>query len=46
MPNLTELSEGETALRTVERDWNAPAQHWNSAGLVALYTQGCSTLNS
>src|SRR5499427_4305016 len=39
MPNLTELSEGETALRAVERDWNAAAQHWNSAGLVALYTE-------
>ena len=39
MPDLTELSEGETALRAVERDWNAAAQHWNSAGLVALYTE-------
>jgi ketosteroid isomerase-like protein len=39
MPNLAELSEGETALRAVERDWNAAAQHWNSAGLVALYTE-------
>ena len=39
MPDLTELSEGETALRAVERDWNAAAKHWNSAGLVALYTE-------
>src|ERR1700757_2384705 len=39
MPDLTEVSEGETALRAVERDWNAAAQHWNSAGLVALYTE-------
>jgi ketosteroid isomerase-like protein len=39
MPDLTELSEGETALRAVERHWNAAAQHWNSAGLVALYTE-------
>ena len=39
MPNLAELSEGETALRAVERDWNAAAQDWNSAGLVALYTE-------
>jgi hypothetical protein len=33
-----ELSEGETALRTVERDWNAAAQHWDAASLVKLYT--------
>src|SRR5262249_7950763 len=39
MPDLAELSEGETALRSVERDWNAAAQDWNSAGLVALYTE-------
>jgi hypothetical protein len=39
MPDLTEVSEGETALRAVERDWNAAGQHWNSAGLVALYTE-------
>jgi ketosteroid isomerase-like protein len=39
MPELTEVSEGETALRAVERDWNAAAQHSNSAGLVALYTE-------
>src|SRR5262249_33421742 len=39
MPDLAELSEGETALRAVERDWNAAAQDWNSAGLVALYTE-------
>lgn len=39
MPDLTELSEGETALRAVERDWNAAAQHWSSEGLVALYTE-------
>jgi ketosteroid isomerase-like protein len=37
MPDLTEVSEGETAL--VERDWNAAAQNWNSGGLVALYTE-------
>ena len=39
MPDFTELSEGETALRAVERDWNAAAQDWNSASLVALYTE-------
>src|SRR5215469_7953427 len=39
MSDLAELSEGETALRTVERDWNAAAQHWSSAELVALYTE-------
>jgi hypothetical protein len=39
MPDLIEMSEGETALRAVERDWNVAAQHWNSAGLVALYTE-------
>ena len=39
MPDLTELSEGETALRAVEHDWNSAAQHWNSAKLVALYTE-------
>jgi ketosteroid isomerase-like protein len=39
MPDLAELSEGETALRAVERDWNAAAQNWNSPGLVALYTE-------
>jgi ketosteroid isomerase-like protein len=39
MPDLTEQSEGETALRAVEHDWNAAAQHWNSAGLAALYTE-------
>jgi hypothetical protein len=36
MPDFTELSEGETALRAVERDWNAAAQDWNSARLVSL----------
>ena len=39
MPDSTERSEGEEALRAVERDWNAAAQHWNSPGLVALYTE-------
>jgi uncharacterized protein (TIGR02246 family) len=39
MPDLAELSESETALRAVERDWNAAAQDWNSAGLAALYTE-------
>jgi uncharacterized protein (TIGR02246 family) len=38
MPDLTNLSEGETALRAVEHDWNAAAKDWNSAGLAALYT--------
>src|SRR4051794_17420913 len=32
-------SEGETALRAVERDWNAAAEHWDAAGLAALYTE-------
>ena len=32
-------SEGETALRAVERDWNAAAEHWDAAGLTALYTE-------
>jgi len=39
MPDLAALSEGETALRAVERDWNAAAQDWDSTGLVALYTE-------
>ena len=38
MTDLPELSEGERALRTVERDWNAAAQHWDSESLAALYT--------
>jgi len=38
MPDLTELSEGQRALRAVEHDWNAAAKDWNSAGLTALYT--------
>ena len=38
MTDLPELSEGERALRTVERDWNAAAQHWNAESLGALYT--------
>ena len=38
MTDLSELSEGERALRTVERDWNAAAQHWDAESLVALYT--------
>jgi ketosteroid isomerase-like protein len=38
MTDLLELSEGERALRTVERDWNAAAQHWDAERLVALYT--------
>ena len=29
----------DRALRAVEHDWNAAAQHWNSAGLAALYTE-------
>jgi uncharacterized protein (TIGR02246 family) len=32
-------SEDETALRAVERDWNAAAEHWDTASLAALYTQ-------
>ena len=32
-------SEGETTLRAVERDWNAAAEHWDAAGLTALYTK-------
>jgi len=30
---------GEAALRAVERDWNAAALHWDTAGLAALYTE-------
>jgi len=32
-------NEGETALRAVERDWNAAAVRWDCAGLAALYTE-------
>jgi uncharacterized protein (TIGR02246 family) len=39
MPDSTVCSEGETALRAVERDWNAAAEHWDTAGLAALYTE-------
>ena len=38
MTDFSELSEGERAIRTVERDWNAAAQHWDAESLVALYT--------
>jgi uncharacterized protein (TIGR02246 family) len=38
MTDLPELAEGERALRTVERDWNAAARHWDAEGLTALYT--------
>ena len=39
MSDSTVHSEGETALRAVERDWNAAAEHWDAAGLTALYTE-------
>ena len=38
MTDFSELSEGERALRTVERDWNTAARHWDAEGLGALYT--------
>jgi len=38
MPDLPELSEGERALRIVERNWNAAAQPWDAESLAALYT--------
>src|SRR3954467_3925975 len=38
MPDSRIRSEGETVLRAVERDWNAAAEHWDAAGLAALYT--------
>src|SRR4051812_42641850 len=39
MTNVPGLPEGETALRTVERDWNAAAQDWNTEALAALYVK-------
>ena len=39
MSDSTVHSEGETALRAVERDWNTAAEHWDAAGLTALYTE-------
>ena len=39
MQDSTMGSEGETALRAIERDWNAAAEHWDTAGLAALYTE-------
>lgn len=39
MPDLKAVSEGEAALRAVERDWNVAARDWNTAGLAALYTE-------
>src|SRR3954452_7615128 len=39
MPDSRVRSEGETVLRAVERDWNAAAEHWDTAGLAALYTE-------
>ena len=42
MPNLTELSEGQTALRTVEHDWNAAAKDQR---LVHEPTRPLSTRN-
>ena len=38
MTDLPELSRGESALRIVERNWNAAAQHWDAEALAALYT--------
>src|SRR4051794_32736492 len=38
VPDLKPVSEGEAALRAVERDWNAAARDWNTAALAALYT--------
>lgn len=39
MTDIPDLSEGETALRIVERDWNAAARQWNAESLAALYTE-------
>ncbi|GEM_PF-395204 len=39
MPDPKAAAEGEAVLRAVERDWNAAAQHWNTAALAALYTE-------
>ncbi len=33
------MTEAETALRTIERAWNAAAQPWNAENLAALYTE-------
>jgi len=38
MTDLPELPEGQRALRSVERDWNAAARHWDAESLAALYT--------
>ena len=35
---MPDQAEGETALRAIEREWNAAALHWDPAGLAALYT--------
>ena len=39
MTNQVTASDGEAALRAVERDWNAAARTWDPAGLAALYTE-------
>ena len=39
MADFKAASEGEAALRAVERDWNAAARDWNTAALAALYTE-------
>ena len=39
MSNQPVTAEAAAALRSVEHDWNAAAQNWNTAGLAALYTE-------
>jgi len=39
MTNHDMASDEEFALRAVERDWNAAARTWNTAGLAELYTE-------
>jgi len=39
MPDVVGMSEGDAALRAVERDWNAAARQWNPEDLAALYTE-------
>lgn len=33
MPDPKAMAAGETALRAIERDWNAAARNWNTAHL-------------
>ena len=39
MANQVTASDGEAALRAVERDWNVAAWAWDPVGLAALYTE-------